>query len=81
MTTSWSYAVRGQWSEAVGANAGGLLLALLAATAAAGALAVAAAGQRWDWLINKSVAIAVGVTVASVTLVDWLTRVWSFYFH
>jgi hypothetical protein len=74
MTTSWSHAVRGQWREAAMANSGGLLLAVLAAGAAAGALTVAAWGRRWKLIMNQGVGVGVALAVFGVTIVDWLIR-------
>lgn len=79
MTTSWSHAVRGELSDAVQANAGGLLLALLAASGAVVALAMAASGRRLQLVMNRGVGIAVAVTVFGVTLIDWLIRLGANY--
>jgi hypothetical protein len=74
MTTSWSHAVRGQLRDAARANAGGLLLAVLAAVTAAGALAMAASGRRWKLVTNFGVGVAVALAVLGVTLVDWIIK-------
>jgi len=74
MTTSWSHAVRGQFIEAAKANAGGFLLAVLAAVTAAGALVMAASGRRWKLVTNFGVGVAVALAVLGVTMVDWIIR-------
>ena len=74
MTTAWSHCVRGQLVQAVRANTGGTLLALLAMLAAPWTLACAARG-RWlvgeprEWLL-----IGLPVLVLAVTMADWLWR-------
>ncbi|MEX2559584.1 MAG: DUF2752 domain-containing protein [Pirellulales bacterium] len=74
MTTSWSHAVRGDWSSAVGANTAGALLAAL--TMLGGPwLMLSAARGRWLLIRPTERLLAVGaVIVAVVTLLDWIRR-------
>lgn len=71
MTTSWAHVVRGQFLQAVKANSGGTLLALIAVVA--GPWMVLSA-MRGRWFVrgpNEWVAVALAVIVVVVTLVDW----------
>jgi hypothetical protein len=79
MTTSWSHAVRGQFGEAARANAGGLLLAVLAAVTAAGAFVMAVSGRRWQLVTSFGVGVAVALAVLGVTMVDWIIRLGVHY--
>lgn len=74
MTTSWAYAVRGQWLRAAGANAGGLLLAAAAAVLGPWMAASAALGR---WLVRppgESVWACGAVAIVVITLLDWMCR-------
>ena len=74
MTTSWSHAVRGQWWQAIGCNAGGALLAAMAMTAGPW-LFVSAARGRWLVARPSDRLVAVLATaVIAITLLDWLYR-------
>ncbi len=74
MTTSWSYVMHGDWDAACRANLGGTLLALLAISVACGALAIAASGRR-RWVPGERTWALLALTLAVITLVDWLRRV------
>jgi hypothetical protein len=74
MTTAWAYMMRGQWFDACRANAGGVLLGLLAMVAAPWLLGSAIRG---DWLgVSPSGRAAVWIVaiVLLVTLIDWAIR-------
>jgi len=76
MTTAWAHAVRGQVAEGLRANAGGVLLAALAA-AAAPWLALSAARGRWLGPRPRINALAVlSVVWAAVVLVEWIVRLY-----
>lgn len=74
MTTSWAWVMRGRIDRAVKANVGGVVLALLAASAGPWVLLSGVAG-RWrvvrpnDWVV-----LGVCVVTLVVTLVDWVSR-------
>ncbi|HEV3338930.1 MAG TPA: DUF2752 domain-containing protein [Pirellulales bacterium] len=74
MTTSWSHAVRGQWLQAIGCNAGGALLAATAMLAGPWLLASAGCGR---WLMgrpgDRTLAVFATALIA-VTLFDWAYR-------
>jgi hypothetical protein len=75
MTTSWAYLLNGQVFSSLRANAGGTLLGLAALAAAPWCLATALRG-RWFWLVPRDEwLLIVGLTIAAVTIVDWLLRV------
>jgi hypothetical protein len=74
MTTSWAHMVRGHVLGSVRANAGGALLALVAATAGPWMLAC---GLRGRWLLrppNEWVVLGIGLAVILVTVIDWIIR-------
>lgn len=74
MTTSWAHMVRGQVLGSVRANAGGALLAVVAATAGPWMLAC---GLRGRWLLrppNEWVVLGIGLAVILVTVIDWIIR-------
>ena len=77
MTTSWAWFVRGRWIQAVQANAGGTLVALIAAVVGPGALVTGLRG-RWfgrppaEWLV-----VCISVSIVVVTLTDWCWRLFS----
>ena len=74
MTTSWAHMMRGHVLASFRANSGGALLAL-ASVAVAPWLLVSGALGRWvvapphEWT-----ALAVGLGIIAVTLVDWAVR-------
>jgi hypothetical protein len=74
MTTSWSHLMHGQPLAALRANSGGTLLALVAAACGPWMLA---SGLRGRWVIGRPhemLALAVGIAIVIVTLVDWSIR-------
>ncbi len=73
MTTSWSYFVRGQIGPAWSTNAGGACLAVLAALASGWSMFVAVRGELQPSL-HREYALAIGLVVSTVTLVDWVSR-------
>ncbi len=74
MTTSWALLTRGRLVDAMRANAGGVLLALVVLLVAP-CLAMSAYYGRWwpGWPGDWSV-LCVTLVVVSVTLVDWWRR-------
>lgn len=75
MTTSWAYLLNGQVLSSLRANAGGTLLGLAALAAAPWSLATALRG-RWFWMAPRDEwLLVVGLTIAAVTIVDWVLRV------
>lgn len=76
MTTSWALATHGRMLAAAQANAGGLLLALIAAVMGPWSVA---SGLRGRWLggppSDRLLAVS-AVLVVVVTLMDWAARVW-----
>jgi Protein of unknown function (DUF2752) len=74
MTTAWAHAVRGEPIAALRANAGGTLLAALAA-ASVPWLATSAACGRWLGWAPRSLTVAwIGSAILLVTLIDWIIR-------
>lgn len=74
MTTSWAHMTRGQVGQAVRANAGGALLAILAATVGPWILASGLAGRWLGGEPRESITILVGLAVVVTTLIDWSVR-------
>ena len=75
MTTAWAHLMRGEWFDAVRANAGGALLWLLAVVAAPWLLASAIRGRWLLFAPGERTAAWVGGTVLLVTVIDWTVRV------
>jgi hypothetical protein len=75
MTTSWAHLLKGQVFSSLRANAGGTLLGLAALALAPWSLLTALRG-RWFWVAPRDeVLLMVSLTIAAVTIVDWLVRV------
>lgn len=75
MTTAWSYAMRGQWTEAWHANAGGLALALIALAYIPTFCYYVAQGywSRHGWL-SFSLALSLSAALLAA-LAQWLVRI------
>jgi len=74
MTTSWAHLVRGQPFDALEANVGGTLLAILAMIAVVWLPASAVAG-RWIGCEPRAVVVAwVAVAIVLTMLIDWSFR-------
>ncbi len=74
MTTSWAHMVRGQMVAALRANAGGAMLAIVAAICGPW---LVGSGVRGRWLMKRpaeEVVLAIGLTIIVVTLVQWTLR-------
>ncbi len=74
MTTAWANVMNAQMGEAVSANVGGTLLAILALMATPWLLLSAATGR---WLLvapNDLIFMLVAALFVAVTLVDWAWR-------
>ena len=75
MTTAWSYCVRGRFVSAWRANAGGALLALVAAV---GGPWLALSGLAGRWLVtppHENWFFGSGLVLVCVTLVQWAGRI------
>jgi uncharacterized protein DUF2752 len=74
MTTSWAYMLHGRPLAALQANAGGALLAIVAAVCGPW-LTISAVRGRWllrppaDWLM-----VAVGAAIIGITITQWTVR-------
>lgn len=80
MTTAWAHLVRGEWIEALRANVGGTLLALLNLVAVPWLLLSAARGRWLGWAPSDSATAWTALAIATVTIVDWCVRLvtgWS----
>jgi hypothetical protein len=74
MTTSWAHMVRGHVLAALRANAGGAMLAIVAATCGPW---LVGSGVRGRWLIGRpaeEIVLGMGLTIIVVTLVQWTLR-------
>jgi hypothetical protein len=74
MTTSWAHVVRGEFIEALRANVGGTLLAILDLVAALWLLSSAARGRWVGWMPSSTMVAWVATVVVIVTLCDWAVR-------
>ena len=74
MTTSWAYAVRGQWVRSAATNAGGFVLALVAAVLGPWLVASAALGRWLTRPPQEGVWAAGAVVVVVIVLADWAYR-------
>ena len=74
MTTSWSHLVRAQLIGAWRANAGGMLLGILAMAGTPWLLASAVRGRWLGWVPNTAVLAWVASGVVLVTLIHWGIR-------
>ena len=74
MTTAWAWLLRGNVAQALAANAGGTLLAMLSLVAAPWMLVSAVRGQ-WlggrpgDWTLAR-----IALVISLVTAAQWLWR-------
>jgi hypothetical protein len=74
MTTSWAHLTNGHVAAAFRANAGGALLALLAAVCGPW---LVVSGVQGKWLVappHELMTLAVGLVIVVVTVVDWTIR-------
>ncbi len=74
MTTSWANVMNADFEEAVRANTGGTLLAILALMIAPWLLLSAARGRWSPARPNDVVLIGVAALFVAVTLIDWAWR-------
>lgn len=74
MTTSWSHFVRGQWMQALQANVGGCLLAMIATVSSGWMLLAAATGRRPTNTPGEGMLAACAVVLVLITIVDWGVR-------
>jgi hypothetical protein len=77
MTTSWSLMMHGQPGIAFAANSGGALLALGALVSAPWMLVTAVAGRYLLAPPSQEWLVAITLSIAGVTLVDWIVRNWG----
>jgi hypothetical protein len=74
MTTSWSHATHGHWRQALAANVGGTLLAVVAVVVAT-VCVISAVRGRWLVKIPNDWVWATGaLALAAITLLDWAIR-------
>ncbi len=78
MTTSWAAVVRGRLIDGLGANVGGVLLALATMGTIIGLSATAALGRRPRWFPDTNGFAWGGIAIALVTLIDWAVRILLF---
>jgi Protein of unknown function (DUF2752) len=76
MTTSWSYAARGQLSDALRAHVGGTLLAGAALLVTLWALSIAASGKRLAIEPRESMIVGLALAATALVLVEWLVRLY-----
>jgi hypothetical protein len=76
MTTSWAHMTRGQVVQAVRANSGGALLAIVAATVGPWILISGLIGRWLGGPPRESLTIAVGLAIVVTTLIDWSVRLY-----
>jgi len=74
MTTSWAHTLRAEWRQALSANVGGVVLAVLALIGAPYCLISSARGKWITRLPSDGVLAAGALTVAAITLGDWALR-------
>ncbi len=74
MTTSWSYFMRGNLSQAWATNAGGACLAALAMVGGSWSLWAAIRGNLPPTLPRHFV-LAIAVAVFAITVADWISRI------
>jgi hypothetical protein len=77
MTTSWALATHGRLLAAAQANAGGLLLALIAVVMGPWSLV---SGLRGYWIggpPSDRLLAGSAILVVVVTLLDWAARIWT----
>ena len=74
MTTSWAHLVRGNLVGSLRANSGGTLFAVAALTSAPWLVISGLAGRWKVWQPNERVLLTIGLTVITVSLVDWFLR-------
>ena len=73
MTTAWAYYVRCQIGQAVAANTGGTLLALVATIAAAWSLISGCSGRQYG-ARPMVYALMAGSVIVAVVLLEWGVR-------
>jgi hypothetical protein len=74
MTTSWAHTVRGEFPSAIAANAGGTILALIAAVGVPWTIGSAVRGKLIGGRYVETVLVTLAVVAAGVTMLDWLER-------
>ena len=74
MTTSWSHLARGRLFSALGANTGGVLLALLTSAAGPWLLISGIRGKWWPGTPSEVLVMALMFSVVGITLTDWGIR-------
>jgi hypothetical protein len=74
MTTAWAYLMKGQWLEALRANAGGALLCLLAVAAVPWLLGSAIRGAWFFGPLRDATIAWIAAVVFAVMSIQWLCR-------
>ena len=76
MTTAWSHLVRGHMVQALGANAGGAALGVVALALAPWSLATGLWGRWWWRPLSERTAVGLALGLAAITVGDWMVRLW-----
>ena len=74
MTTAWAYTMKADFTSAIGANVGGVLLCLLSVAVFPCLLWMAIRGQSINNRWFTQVVIAVLVIAISISIIEWLIR-------
>ena len=75
-TTCFALFVRGRWAEALTANAGGFVLALICALAVPWCVLSARRGRTWKVRSPSHVLATLATTVTLVGLLQWAVWIW-----
>lgn len=73
-TTAWAHLMRGQIRQALAANAGGTMLAMLVVVVTPWLAAVAIAGRWLGMKPSMPLVLTVGASLLGVALLDWLRK-------
>jgi len=74
MTTSWAYTLKGDFTSAIHANVGGVLLCFLAAAAFPSLMWISIRGRPFPRRWFTQVAISVLLIAIFISIVEWLIR-------
>lgn len=74
MTTSWAYAMKADFTNAIGANVGGVLLCLLSVAVFPCLMWMSIRGQTINSRWFAQVVVTVLVIAISISIIEWLIR-------
>lgn len=74
MTTSWAYAMKADFTNAIGANVGGVLLCLLSLAVFPCLMWMSIRGQTINSRWFAQVVVTVLVIAISISIIEWLIR-------